>query len=331
MIDYKELDSCVAEYKAGGATKADTVVFAANKAIGWPYCWGASGRHLCTVSNRKMYMNNKKISSGDKELIRKRCQVLNGSKPSCANCVYYPNNIGVFLNDCQGFVKFIFAFVGISFAGGGATSMWNNAKNWEAKGPISTMPKDKVCCTFRDVDGTKEHILIYDGQGNYIHDSGEVKKQPTSKYNATHWAIPKGLYDEPVPPTPPSPTPPAGKAIVTGVKVALRQGPSKDTSVIVRVNTGTEVDIATVEGWTYVKAANITGFVMNQYIQDNGDTVTVTGKQLALRDGPSTSCRVRTRLATGQVVPKVALPTTWEYIAYGKNKGFMMKEYLNEG
>ena len=59
--------------------------------------------------------------------------------------------------------------------------------------------------------------------------------------------------------------------------------------------------------------------------------MTVTGKQLALRDGPSTSCRVRLRLPTGQVVPKEALPSTWEYISYGKNKGFMMKEYLNEG
>ena len=51
------------------------------------------------------------------------------------------------------------------------------------------------------------HTLFYDGQGHYIHDSGEVKKVDINKYAATHYAIPKGLYDSPIPPTPVPPTP----------------------------------------------------------------------------------------------------------------------------
>lgn len=207
MYDYKESEALINEYILTGASKADVVVYAAETELGWPYCWGAVGKRLCTVANRKAYMNSAKIAEGDKNLIKKRCPILSGTQTICVGCPYFPNEIGVWLGDCQGFVKRIFGYVGITFQGGGCTSMWNYAKNWEAKGTIDTMPKDKVCCVFSDVKGVKEHILIYDGKGNYIHDSGEVKKQTPAQYKkATHWAIPKGLYeggDVPVPDTRP--------------------------------------------------------------------------------------------------------------------------------
>lgn len=202
MNDYKEVDAVVAEAIAKGYSKADVAVVAARAMLKWPYVWGATGTKLCSVSNRKTYMNNSRISAGDKELIKKRCPILSGKQAVCKGCDYYPNEVGVYIYDCQGFIKRVFSFVGISFSGGGCTSMWNNSKNWEEKGEIASMPKDKVCCMFRDVNGTKEHILLYDGKGNYIHDSGEVKSQAISSYKATHWAIPKGLYDEPTPPDP---------------------------------------------------------------------------------------------------------------------------------
>ena len=213
MYDHKESEAIIQEFALTGASKADIVVKAAETELDWPYVWGAVGKRLCTVVNRKSYMNSSKIASGDIELIRKRCPILSGKQTECRGCAYYPNEVGVWIADCQGFVKRIFGYVGISFSGGGCTSMWNAAKNWQAKGEIATMPKDKVCCVFKKVNSVMEHILIYDGNGHYFHDSGEVKKQSTSSYKATHWAIPKGLYDggaapmpTPVPVTPTRPT-----------------------------------------------------------------------------------------------------------------------------
>ena len=207
MFDYKQVDEIIRQVKANASIlNPDKIVEIANACIGWPYVWGAVGGKLCTVSNRKSYMNSTNIGEGDRNLIKKRCQILRDSnpKPNCQGCAYYPNNIGTRIFDCQGFIKWLFSHIGISFSGGGCTSMWNAASNWAEKGTISTMPRDKVCCVFRQEGTVMEHILLYDGKGNYIHCSGEVKKQATNTYKATHWAIPKGFYTAKAPASAPA-------------------------------------------------------------------------------------------------------------------------------
>lgn len=57
----------------------------------------------------------------------------------------------------------------------------------------------------------------------------------------------------------------------------------------------------------------------------------VTGKNVALRKGPSTSCAVITRAPTGSKVKITDPPPDWEYITYNGKKGYMMKQYLKEG
>lgn len=57
----------------------------------------------------------------------------------------------------------------------------------------------------------------------------------------------------------------------------------------------------------------------------------VTGKQVALRIGPSTSAAVLTRVATGQTVKIKNPPDDWEYVSYNGKTGYMMKQFLNEG
>lgn len=57
----------------------------------------------------------------------------------------------------------------------------------------------------------------------------------------------------------------------------------------------------------------------------------VTGTNLALREGPSTNCKVITRAPTGSKVKIETPPTDWEYVDYNGKKGYMMKKYLNEG
>ena len=60
-------------------------------------------------------------------------------------------------------------------------------------------------------------------------------------------------------------------------------------------------------------------------------TAIVTGKNLALRQGPSTSCSIITRAPTGSTVKIENVPDDWEYVEYKGKKGFMMKQYLKEG
>lgn len=57
----------------------------------------------------------------------------------------------------------------------------------------------------------------------------------------------------------------------------------------------------------------------------------VTGKNLALREGPGTDCRVLTRVETGNKVKIETIPADWEYVSYNGKTGFMMKKFLNEG
>jgi uncharacterized protein YgiM (DUF1202 family) len=56
----------------------------------------------------------------------------------------------------------------------------------------------------------------------------------------------------------------------------------------------------------------------------------VTGKNLALRQGPSTSCKVITRAPTGSKVKITEPPSDWEYVTYNGKQGYMMKMYLKE-
>lgn len=57
----------------------------------------------------------------------------------------------------------------------------------------------------------------------------------------------------------------------------------------------------------------------------------VTGKKVALRQDPSTRATVIMRINTGESVKIEEAPDEWEYVSYKGRKGWMMKEFLNEG
>ena len=317
-----KVDELMQEWRNEGVANTVFVVRLANACIGWTYIFGARGEY-CTSNYRKQVYNAHPTYTN---LIDK-CQRLKKGKDTCSGCYWYPGG-KTRSYDCRGFTYWLFLQIGIKINGAGATSQWNDDSNWSEKGLIADMPKDKICCTFRK-DGSKmAHTLFYDGEGHYIHDSGEVKKCDISKYKATHYAIPKGLYDPPQP----GPTPvPEGKAIVTGKNVALREGPSTKTRVMIRIPTGTTVDLDKIEGWTYVHYGVNSGFMMNEYIEIHEHDIKVTGRNVALRAGTGTNARVLTRIPTGTTVQREKLPTDWAYIRYGSRKGFMMKEFIREG
>ena len=192
MNDYKYVDDLVARMKSQGKSKTEIIVAAAEAELGWPYVWGAVGAQ-CTPDKRTYYANRSSCPEAEAQQTIKKCQALNGSGKSCGGCEYYPGNRRTLIDDCQGFVKQVCSRVGISFTGGGATSMWNGSGNWKEKGTRDSLP-ETLCCIFWQASDKKtmSHIGFYIGNGMMIHCSGTVKKEKISA-RVTHWAIPKGL------------------------------------------------------------------------------------------------------------------------------------------
>ena len=199
MNSSKQVDSYVAEWKSNGLSKEKIIVNCAEAELGWPYVWGAVGAQ-CTPGKREVYASRDACPDGEKKVIRSSCPVLSGKQGDCNGCQYFPDGECVLIDDCQGFVKQVMSRVGISFTGGGCTSMWNTASNWKQKGKIAEMP-NVVCCVFYNKGNTMEHIGIHIGGGQIIHCSGTVKRGSTSEKMWTHYAIPVGLEggDEPMP------------------------------------------------------------------------------------------------------------------------------------
>lgn len=200
MYNASEVDALFQKWKAQGMTKEELIVRTGEAELGWPYVWGAVAAQ-CTPAKREYYAGRSSCPADEAKLIISRCQALNGSGKSCGGCEYYPDNMRVLIDDCQGYVKQLCSRVGISLSGGGASSMWRTASNWSEKGPISTMP-EKLCCIFwqnASDPNVMNHVGFYIGNGYMLHCSGTVKKEKLSK-KATHWAIPKGLGgDTPMP------------------------------------------------------------------------------------------------------------------------------------
>ena len=95
MNSAEYVDQQIKAWKAAGLSKSQIVINQAEYMMGWPYAWGAVGKD-CTPSIREQLMNRGGISPGDAELIRKRCQVLNGSASACAKMPVFPHDIRFF-------------------------------------------------------------------------------------------------------------------------------------------------------------------------------------------------------------------------------------------
>lgn len=192
MKSASDVDELVQAWIDQKKTKAEIIMGSAEAEIGWPYVWGAVGAK-CMPEKRQYYAGRDVCPEGERKVIISGCQALNGSGKSCGGCVFYPNNMRTLIDDCQGFVKQTAGRAGITFTGGGASSMWNGSTNWERKGTRDTLP-EQLCCIFWQASDKKtmSHIGWYIGGGWMIHCSGTVKKEKLSA-KVTHWAIPKGL------------------------------------------------------------------------------------------------------------------------------------------
>jgi hypothetical protein len=164
--------------------KPQKVIDAAVSQIGSPYVFGAWGAFCTPAERKKRYGYHP-----EHQTIVSKCQVLNGSKPSCDRCKWQGDRCF----DCRGFTDWCLNQVDIDLYGEGATAQYSTKENWLERGKIDSMP-ECVCCVFVSTDGSKKsHTGLYIGNGQTIECSGTVyQKELARKW--THYAIPKGLY-----------------------------------------------------------------------------------------------------------------------------------------
>ena len=188
MFTAKEVEAKLECWKEMKESKPEIIRELSESCLGWPYVYAAAGE-MCTPSwrrNRMGYSNEKYAAA-----IKDNCPVLSGTQSSCEGCKWY----GCRCFDCRGFTRWLLARVGIALAGGSATTQWETASNWAAKGEIGNIPRGLVCCVFKRKEGKMSHTGMYQGDGEIIHCSTTVKRDKLPGTPAwTHWGIPAGLY-----------------------------------------------------------------------------------------------------------------------------------------
>lgn len=179
--------------------------------------------------------------------------------------------------DCQGFTKLCFAQVNIKLVSG-ASSQWKSSI-WVRKGPISEMPKDKVCALYHEspTSNPMSHTGVYLGDGTFIHSAGSktgVKRQKLGEYKWTHYAIPAGLYTQA---ELDGITPPEEEVFQvlyqatvkasSGSTVRMRSGAGTNYGALANVPIGTVVDVVEHGAeWDRIIYKGQNGYMMNKFL-----------------------------------------------------------------
>jgi hypothetical protein len=200
----------IAEMKLSGIPLSEAAWKTALLCVGWAYVFGARGEY-CSPANRRSYYKSK----GDEHpTIKTACKGFDSG--NCSGCKWYPSGKRTRFFDCRGFTYWVLLQVyGWKLMGAGATSQWNNADNWKAKGTIDTMPKDTLCCLFVQKGKTMSHTGF--GLNNEtVECSSGVQHFTTRNKKWTHWGVPACIDDTPTPT--PEPTPDKKPTLKRGSK-----------------------------------------------------------------------------------------------------------------
>ena len=205
------VDEKIKEMKATGNPLQWVAWQIALLCVGWAYVFGARGQY-CTPANRRARYSDAHPT------IKTKCKNFDGAG-SCSGCKWLPGGEKTRFFDCRGFTYWVLKVVfGWELKGAGATTQWNTASNWKAKGEIATMPADTLCCLFYpDKDNPKKMAHTGFGYNNEtVECSAGVQHFTTRNKKWTHWAVPACVEGD-MPPTPtPEPTP--------ATKPTLRRG-----------------------------------------------------------------------------------------------------------
>lgn len=212
----------IEKLKASGMVLSEVAWQTALLCVGWAYVFGARGEY-CTPANRRSRY------SDEHPTIKTACKNYTGSGSSgCAGCKWYPGSKYTRFFDCRGFTYWVLKQVyGWELMGAGATSQWDRAANWKAKGTIETIPKDTLVCLFVKKGNKMEHTG-FGLNDETVECSSGVQHFTKRKSKWTHWAVPacvEGTIPEPTPgPTPdPGTTKPTLRRGDKGAYVTLAQ------------------------------------------------------------------------------------------------------------
>lgn len=244
--------------------KENTVISWLEDRVGEGYAWGASGY---TLTQSKL-----------NELIAQYPDYVSQSKNG--------QWLGKRVWDCAQLVRYAMKEVGISMVSG-ATSQWKKT-NWMKKGTIDSLPANKICCLYRQTNGTTmQHTGVYLGNGYFIDARGSssgVLKTKLEKYPWTHWGIPKGLYTESELNTTTTTTPTKQEVLIvlykakviaeSGSTVRMRSEPSSSATTLEKVPVDSTVDVvAELNGWKQIIYNGETGYMMDDFLQKEGTVV----------------------------------------------------------
>ena len=222
MYSAKAVSSRLEELKKTGNPLSWVAWQLALLCVAWAYVFGARGEY-CTPANRRARKWE------EHPTIKTACKNFDGTG-SCSGCKWYPGGERTRFFDCRGFTYWVLLMVfGWKLMGTGATSQWNNADNWQAKGEIADgIPQDVIVCVFyykKDSKGKRTSTLAHTGlyyNGETIECSNGVQHSKTLNKKWDVWAVPAcvgGVVPTPTPEPTPEPT-----------KATLRRG-SKGASV----------------------------------------------------------------------------------------------------
>lgn len=187
------------EMKNRGDPLQDVAWNSALLCVGWAYVFGARGEY-CTPENRRSRYSDAHPT------IKTKCKNFDG-QGTCSGCKWYPGGMRTRFFDCRGFTYWVLLQVyGWKLMGAGATSQWNNAENWKAKGEISTIPDNTLVCLFVQKGKKMEHTG-FGYKGETVECSNGVQHFTTRNKKWTHWAIPACVDSSPAPDPQPDPQP----------------------------------------------------------------------------------------------------------------------------
>lgn len=236
--------------------KEEKIISWLEKRVGEGYVWGGKGEILT----------------------KKKLEELIEQYPNYVSWAKNGHSVGKRVWDCAQLVRFAMKEIGISMVSG-ATSQWNKT-DWIKKGKINTIPRDKICCLYRQINGTTmQHTGVYLGNGYFIDARGSstgVVKTKLEKYPWTHWGIPDGLYskkelaeEKPVTSQEVLKVLYQAKVVAeSGSTVRMRSEASSSSSTLAKVPLETIVDVVEeLNGWKQIVYEGKTGYMMDEFLQ----------------------------------------------------------------
>ena len=184
--------------------------------------------------------------------------------------------VGRYVTDCSGLFYWAFKELG-GYMYHGSNTMWD--KYCTSKGKLSNGKRTdgqvlKPGTAVFVLKGTsnRSHVGLYIGNDTVIEASGTKVGVITTKITNSkwcEWGELKGVnYTTSTPASTPTPSTPTNikSAIVNATRVALRNAPSTNGSILTRVDKGERVQVLDDTQWTKVTYQGKTGYMMTKFL-----------------------------------------------------------------